>query len=1350
MRQKFFLFLALLCMVAQGAWAASGSWSDEANRDLTWGTNYESASSFTIENAAQMAQFAYMVNNKKDFEGKTITLANDIDLSAHYWVPIGSRASSDQWFVGSFDGANHTVSGMMINDPNCHFMGLFGYNRFAASKENKICRLKLANSTLTGSSDVASDVGGIVGWNAGMIEDCHVLSNVTLHFGKNDSRWYGGIAGQNVGEKSESKAVIRYCSSQVSIVNDGFTGAAFCGGITGNNSDAEVVNSLYMGENLAGDEFVGTITGDNGTGGSLSYNYYRTLTDSSLKGVGQDGTRNGVDIDKRTYPAKIVTFGDEGFLFRGNLLNDGYIKYYDCAMVFDGVIYSGKGIDFAFSHTTPAAGYDYSINVSDPSAELDDTHRGRYWIKIGDNDLTLSFTSNKVFDGEGTEESPFLIKNIADMNKLSEISNGVLQINFEDHYFKLETDLTYDGTENNFMPISHRFGRQSYSDEPSFVRFFEGHFDGNGHTISGLNVKDEENDGDSYVGVFGKARNGSIKNLKVTNCTFKGSDYIGGIAGHIRGEVVENCHVTNTVTLAPRNSSIMDVGGIVGEGGGTIKGCTCAATIVFPAKNGYANEVGGIAGYFGGTMQDCLYYGDATAFYYYDADPQNQNEYDHSRIGTLVGRATNDLALSRNLYVKEKAKLAAIGTDYFEGSDKDGASGAYIMTINQPEYLGNTLDLISLTSAPAATYTEFENLPQLKAYDGVIDLNGTYYAKTNATIALTTGDKYRATLSVETAEVTNNTFTMPEADVTVTATDIARKEWGGSGTEADPYTIANVAAMNALAEEVNGSNTAACFSGQYFKMTADIDYSNENSTKDGGYSNFSPVGYMNSEKRGRPFSGVFDGGGHTLSGININRPTDGRITQGVFGLIGDDIETSGPVVKNLKLANSTIVAIDNTYVGGIVGVIFIKGLVENCEVASDVRFGIHSGENPSKVFIGGIVGANQSSNSTISNCFSEANFDLGKEAHAYNTGAIIGLNDGGTLTKNYYRVSNAKVKGVGAANIFTGTDVDGANAALALTFNEVDGGTSSTDTEATVTHNGTGYFIAGNAVNLKYEGTYKGNGYTFSTDSEGATVSGNTLTVGTEDVVINTSINISLSNTESNEDILNAMKHSVNVTLKDRTLYKDDTWNTLCLPFSLTAEQLADNGCPLKGATVKTLESTSFTGGTLTLNFSDDLTSIEAGKPYIVKWDGTWFSSNPIQNPTFSNTTISATEAQAIKTTYTDFVGTFSPVTLEANDKSVLFLGANNKLYYPSANVLVNSCRAYFKLNGLTAGEITSDAIQLNFGEDEATGVISIENGKLKIENDADAWYSLDGRRLSGKPTQKGIYINHGNKVVIK
>jgi hypothetical protein len=48
------------------------------------------------------------------------------------------------------------------------------------------------------------------------------------------------------------------------------------------------------------------------------------------------------------------------------------------------------------------------------------------------------------------------------------------------------------------------------------------------------------------------------------------------------------------------------------------------------------------------------------------------------------------------------------------------------------------------------------------------------------------------------------------------------------------------------------------------------------------------------------------------------------------------------------------------------------------------------------------------------------------------------------------------------------------------------------------------------------------------------------------------------------------------------------------------------------------------------------------------------------------------------------------------------------------------------------------------------TGIRSIENEELRIENSTDAWYDLNGRRLSGKPTAKGIYIHKGKVHIVK
>ena len=53
-----------------------------------------------------------------------------------------------------------------------------------------------------------------------------------------------------------------------------------------------------------------------------------------------------------------------------------------------------------------------------------------------------------------------------------------------------------------------------------------------------------------------------------------------------------------------------------------------------------------------------------------------------------------------------------------------------------------------------------------------------------------------------------------------------------------------------------------------------------------------------------------------------------------------------------------------------------------------------------------------------------------------------------------------------------------------------------------------------------------------------------------------------------------------------------------------------------------------------------------------------------------------------------------------------------------------------------------------NIAEFDPTGIVSIDNSQLTIDN--DVWYMLNGMPLNGKPTKAGIYIVNGKKVVIK
>ena len=158
------------------------------------------------------------------------------------------------------------------------------------------------------------------------------------------------------------------------------------------------------------------------------------------------------------------------------------------------------------------------------------------------------------------------------------------------------------------------------------------------------------------------------------------------------------------------------------------------------------------------------------------------------------------------------------------------------------------------------------------------------------------------------------------------------------------------------------------------------------------------------------------------------------------------------------------------------------------------------------------------------------------------------------------------------------------------------------------------------------------------------------------------------------------------VFFPERSLYKDGNWNTLCLPFNLDYQALAIS--PLAGCTLKTLASSSFDNGTLTLTFTDDVTRIEAGVPYLIKWEE---DDQNIVRPGFEDVVISDI-LNDIATDFVTFKGTYSNVEVDANgDNTKLFLGVNNNLYRPKDET-TSAFRSYFQINGLV-GDVNEDGV---------------------------------------------------------
>ena len=272
------------------------------------------------------------------------------------------------------------------------------------------------------------------------------------------------------------------------------------------------------------------------------------------------------------------------------------------------------------------------IVVGDSGSSTDDPGNG------GGTDTTQF----PIYQGdEGTEAKPYLIKTIADLNKLSaDVNSGT---NYEGKYFKLESDLDYSGVTggSNFTPIGWAY-------ENGVGHDFYGNFDGGNHTISGVKVVDNTH---PNCGLFGLVRNGTIKNLKVTNSSFQCSDpnaKVGGIVGTASNSTVENCHTTSDVGLTG-----YETGGIVGDMENNTKIITCTSAAAVTGA-----YVGGILGNYtqtGGSDVELKY-----CFYYGSSVTKLSNVGSGYGYGALYGGSGRDPV---DCYYQSSVKGAYMGKD---------------------------------------------------------------------------------------------------------------------------------------------------------------------------------------------------------------------------------------------------------------------------------------------------------------------------------------------------------------------------------------------------------------------------------------------------------------------------------------------------------------------------------------------------------------------------------------------------------------------------------------------------------------------------------------------------------------
>ena len=221
------------------------------------------------------------------------------------------------------------------------------------------------------------------------------------------------------------------------------------------------------------------------------------------------------------------------------------------------------------------------------------------------------------------------------------------------------------------------------------------------------------------------------------------------------------------------------------------------------------------------------------------------------------------------------------------------------------------------------------------------------------------------------------------------------------------------------------------------------------------------------------------------------------------------------------------------------------------------------------------------------------------------------------------------------------------------------------------------------------------------------------------------------------------------VDIQVKRTIKANEWSTLVLPFDMTEAQLKEAlGNDVKLAEFEDYEA-EYTGDDvtgLTVNFvATDLTEGFYGNyPYLVKTskDITEFIVTSTIDPDEEGAVVEYDNGKSGKQRKVlgSLIGTYHAG--DAIPNNGLFL-SGNKFWYSAGATKIKAFRAYFMLNEVLSG-VAEAKVRFMVDEDAA----AIEGITPDMEN--GVWYTLDGRQLNGQPTEKGVYIVDGKKVLIK
>ncbi len=492
--------------------------------DIDWYVKNIKEARYELKTANELAGLAALVNGTTgffspyDFTGKTVVLANDIDMESYVddsnssikggkWIPIGINYSAR--FAGVFDGQGYAIKNLVVR--NTKAGTLFGYSSGT-----------IKNLVIAGGMVCADFYGaGICSHNSGTVDHCINTANIYCN------NYGGGIVGKNYGEGRITNCI------NIGYVQNGRQ----CGGVVGSNaaSGTFIYNCVYDAQMCPLKRGCGNIDNKN------------------IKGLPTAQIILGLNFDKTGY-----TIGNGLYpMLEVSTPNDALRTALSPVKLADGQTVASVNKTFEIE-TADGVEYTSSIptflTIDGKKCEPKANAHASIVIKGGN---CVRYVNLKLSVQHGV--NPGML-NIATYKDLKQFANAVNNRTNYKGYPCIDgfKDVTFAIQANIYIPKNETWEPIGTLDAP-----FNGTFIGYGYVIANMKIMRPL---DKYCGLFGY-NNGSISKVCLVDGHVIGSDYTGAVCGYNAG-VIEKC--INTLPVRGRYYS----GGICGyNNGGQIRYC---------------------------------------------------------------------------------------------------------------------------------------------------------------------------------------------------------------------------------------------------------------------------------------------------------------------------------------------------------------------------------------------------------------------------------------------------------------------------------------------------------------------------------------------------------------------------------------------------------------------------------------------------------------------------------------------------------------------------------------------------------------------------------------------------------